>query len=223
MQMWLDRYLRWLAPGESVDRTATRMALLSSPPTTKAKSQTFWDQLKDETDAQILLDRMLKDGPPPIDATSTDYPPQISRVFWELPYEQQLQKLLDLGTLRPILEEYASETDRTKFWSKYSRIMLEDVALEHLVPDPDGPIDASSLDEATVAEFGIGPNDRFRIETVPWGQDTEGTPASRRARDLYRAWNWHKASRARYEERLYRLGKLGLLYNRDEDGNDRKY
>ena len=49
-----------------------------------------------------------------------------------------------------------------------------------------------------------------------YGTDEYGELASERARELYRAWNRQKAGRARYEEALFKHGKLGLQYKEDD-------
>ena len=48
------------------------------------------------------------------------------------------------------------------------------------------------------------------MEMIKYGTDEFGTARSQRARMLYRAWNELKAGRARYEETMFKKGKLGL-------------
>lgn len=93
--------------------------------------------------------------------------------------------------------------------------------MEHLVPDPDGPIGLDDLssdvrDEMSrewTPESGLAASDgepRFAIRMVAYGTDEYGSARSERAREMYRLWNEHKANRARFEEQLFKKGYLGL-------------
>jgi len=217
-----------------VDFDATREALLNEPPRTRDASDTFFSRVQDETEAEILLDHLTSlptedeqqqqqqqqqqqaDTNADLD-TDTQ---QAFTAFLKMPRTQQLQHLLNLGTLRPVLDEYSPESDRVKFMEHYSEILLEGIELEHLVSDPDGTITGRDIgDEALLSDVagGRGEDDakeaRFRIEMLAYGTDSFGTKKSERARALYRAWNVHKAGRAKYEEFLYKSGKIRL-----EDG-----
>ena len=128
-----------------------------------------------------------------------------------MPYKMQLQKLISLGTLRPVLDEYAKESDRASFIQKYGEILLEGIEIEHLVPDPEGPISINDLgDKLIIRKEDMEKGDRFAIKMIPYGSDDFGTSRSERARALYRAWNIQKAGRANYEEHLFKTKKIGL-------------
>lgn len=145
-----------------------------------------------------------------------------------VPFEVQLDKLVNMGTLRPILDEYASEKDRTSFLEKYTHVFLEGMEMEHLVPDPDGPIglddlslelrDELSKEWTPSTNLSVGSGDRqrprFAIRMIAYGSDEYGTTRSERARELFRLWNEHKANRARFEEALFKKGYLKV----EEDG-----
>ena len=90
--------------------------------------------------------------------------------------------------------------------------------MEHLVPDPDGPIGLDDLssdvrDEMSrewTPESGLAASDgepRFAIRMVSYGTDectlgeSEGNVPS---------LDEHKANRARFEEQLFKKGYLGL-------------
>jgi hypothetical protein len=201
-----------------VDMIATRKALLSSPPLDKDESDKFWRQVRDETDAEILLQSMRKKGAPsPQGYTGVKRKAREAfELFQRLPYEVQLQKLVDLGTLRPIMDEYTSESERIKFLARYGEKLMEGVEMEHLVPDPEGPIRGEELGKWG-EENGIGKDERFRMSMVKYGTDEFGTGSSDRARELYHAWNTHKAGRARFEEIMFKSGRLGLRYNLDKE------
>jgi len=238
---WMTKYIELVTPNSNdddnnknrgmsrVDHNATRDALLSEPPRTRDESDTFWSRVQDETEAEILLDH-LTSNPPTSTTTDDSAVESTSRVayeaFLQMPHAQQLRHLINLGTLRPILDEYASESDRLKFMERYGGILLEGVELEHLVSDPNGTITAQDIgDEALLqgadgsngSEEGsgggkkkVGKDARFSIEMISYGTDEFGRKRSERARALYRAWNEQKAGRAKYEEFLYKSGKIPL-------------
>ena len=188
----------------------TRKALLASPPQSREESDLFWDKICDETAAEIFLQQLLsekKDSKDVSSSSSTLHP------FWQLDYSQQLERLVNLGAIREIADEYAKESDRGKFLARYGDYLLEGLELDHLVSNPAGPIRGSDLGEELMKKYKISPNERFHLESIPYGTDEFGTQASSRARDIYRAWNKLKAGRAHYEEKLFQKGLLGLSYN----------
>eukprot|EP00934_Nitzschia_sp_Nitz4_P009095 Nitzschia sp. Nitz4//scaffold40_size135432//90735//92741//NITZ4_003254-RA/size135432-snap-gene-0.131-mRNA-1//-1//CDS//3329551249//9085//frame0 len=209
---WLHDYVEALTPESSlgtVDMEGTRNALLSSPPQTKEDSDKFWENVRDETAAEILLQQLLS-------AKNVEGDKSSSHPFWELDYKYQLERLVQLGAIRDIADEYASENDRAKFMARYGDYLLEGVELDHLVADPTGPIRGSDLGESLQKHYNIGPSDRFRLEKMAFGSDSFGTEASKKARDMFRAWNKFKAGRAHYEERMFKRGLLGLSYESTE-------
>jgi hypothetical protein len=181
----------------------TRTALLSSPPQSKEDSDSFWNQIRDETAAEVFLQQLL-DSKSAVDDSSNP--------FWQLEYAQQLERLVNLGAIREIADEYGKESDRSKFMTRYGDYLLEGIDFDHLVADPTGPIRGSDLGERLMKHYQIGSNDRFRLEQIPYGTDEFDTEASQRGRDVYRAWNKLKAGRAHYEEKLFQRGLLGLTY-----------
>ena len=62
------------------------------------------------------------------------------------------------------------------------------------------------LDEQEMADKDA----RYSIKMIPYGTDEFGTTRNERARALHRAWNIQKAGKARYEEYLFKTGKVGL-------------
>ena len=133
-----------------VDLPATREALLNAPPISRQESQAFWSNLQDEQDAVDLLERMRRDGPPP---TARNL---LQTSFWELSHKDQLDQLLNLGAIRPLLEEYTKESDRRAFLQKYGDILLTGVPLEHLVPDPEGSIGLEELQQVVQDQYTQG-------------------------------------------------------------------
>jgi len=242
---WMTKYIELVTPNSNdndnnnrnmsrVDHDATRDALLSEPPRTRDESDTFWSRVQDETEAEILLDHLTSNPPSTTTTTTTGNTGgddstvetksrEAYEAFLQMPHAQQLRHLINLGTLRPILDEYASESDRLKFMERYGGILLEGVELEHLVSDPNGTITAQDIgDEALLQADGsngseegggkkkVGKDARFSIEMISYGTDEFGRKRSERARALYRAWNEQKAGRAKYEEFLYKSGKIPL-------------
>jgi hypothetical protein len=183
---------------------ATRVALLSVPPQSKEDSDKFWESVRDETAAELFLQKMLSSK-----SVEGD-----SHPFWQLDYPLQVERLVQLGCIREIADEWASDSDRSRFLSRYGDYLLEGVELDHLIPDPQGPIRGSDLSDRLQKHHGIQPTDRFRLEKVGYGTDEFGTEASQRARALYKAWNQFKAGRAHYEEKMFQRGILGLTYEK---------
>ena len=232
--MWMKRYVATLSSEAEkrqersmnqtnrrdmmIDYDATRIALLADPPVSAEESNEFWNQLQDESMVEILLDNMIEDGPPPGASI-------LHESFWELPRKTQLHQLLNLGAVRPLLDEYTKETDRLRFLRRYGDAILTGVPLEHLVPDPAGPIKASDLSRELVSSLRIGEQERFRLEKLPYqglanvNDRQRQQDAFEKSRLLYKAWNEHKSGRARYEEKLFQTGRLGLRYNDELDIN----
>ncbi len=201
---------------------ATRNALLSEPPLSRSESKSFWSQVQDEADAEILLHSLREKGLPPT-PTDTEKESDIERkvreeleIFLSLPYDTQLRQLINLGTLQPILDEYYEESDRLKFMSKYGQMLLEGMEIEHLVLDPiNGHITLNDIGGGNVADFfgkgdRVDSNSKFSIKKMEYGTDEYGWKRSERARMLYRVWNMHKAGRARYAESQFKKGKMPL-------------
>ena len=141
-----------------------------------------------------------------------------------MPYEHQLQKLVNMGSIRPILDEYIEESDRQDFLEKYSSIFLEGLELECLIPDPNGPIALEDIGPDLREEFAAlhSQDQRFRIEKVAYETDEFGTERAQRARDLYRLWNEHKSNRARFEEAMFRKGFMNLEEKKDAGKKKKK-
>ena len=202
---WLQTFVSSLVPESSLEQVnleETRRNILASPPQTKESANEFWNGLRDETSAEVFLQDLLSSN----DEGSSKHP------FFELEYSQQLDRLVNLGTIGEIANEYASEADRSKFLSRYGDYLLEGVNFDHLVLDPNGSIQGSDLGPQLLETYNINKSDRFSLQKIPYGADEFGTDASGRARSLYRAWNRLKAGRANYEEKLFQRGRLGLQY-----------
>jgi hypothetical protein len=208
LQTWLQSYVIALVPESSigaVDLEETRKNLLESPPLTRDSSNEFWNSIRDDTSAEVFLHTLLRDKD-----DNSDHP------FWSLDYSTQLERLVNLGSIGEIANEYASEADRSKFLSRYGDYLLEGVRFDHLVMDPNGPILGSELGQHLQVKYKINQSDRFSLRKIHYGEDDFGTEASARARSLYRAWNKFKAGRANYEEKLFQRKRLGLKYEKDE-------
>lgn len=188
---------------DKVDMEGTRKALLASPPQSKEDSDHFWESIRDETAAEIFLQQMLS-------AKNVDG--MESHPFWQLEYSKQLERLVALGSIREIADEYSTDSDRSRFLARYGDYLLEGLELDHLVPDPQGPIRGLDLSDRLRKHHGIAATDRFRLEKLAYGTDAFDTEAAQRARVLYKAWNVFKTGRAHYEEKLFQRGLLGLTY-----------
>lgn len=205
-QSWLEEYVGALATdshASEVDMVGTRNALLSAPPRSQDDSNVFWESIRDETAAAVFLQELYSEK------NDSSHP------FWQLKYEQQLERLVELGSIREIADEYSKESDRSLFLSRYGDYLLEGLELDHLVPDPTGAIRGNDLGDALMKKYKVAPSDRFRLKRIKYGTDEFGTTASERARDISRSWNMWKTRRAHYEEKLFQKGLLGLSYSKE--------
>lgn len=233
---WIEVYVAALYPeadASTVDKEATRNSLLSERPIDSKKTKDFWSKVRTETEAELFLrdyrtsaQEKLQSLKEATTLTEEDKTTQSELdAILSVPFDTQLEKLVKMGTLRPILDDYAPASERKSFFEKYSPIFLEGLEMEHLVPDPDGPIglddinlelrNTLSKEWTPSSEMGAGGQEpRFAIRKVAYGTDEFGTSRAERARELYRLWNEHKANRARFEEALFKRGYLGVK----EDG-----
>jgi len=220
---WMEKYISTLSSDSSssdIDMEATRKALLSQPPIDSDSSKDFWTKIRTETEAENFLQdyrtraekklSTLRDSSSSLSDADKALQEELQAIL-SVPYKHQLHKLVNMGSLRPILDEYTNNSDRQNFLEKYSSIFLEGLELEYLVPDPHGPIALEDLGpnlREEYAELYSSPREdiRFRIDKMTYGTDEYGTERAQRARDLYRMWNEHKSERARFEEALFRKG-----------------
>jgi hypothetical protein len=202
---WLKNYVEILQGDDldDIDWAATRDALLAIPPTTEDESQEFWDSIRDQTQAEIFLENLSPNG------NDDSLQP-----FWNLSYAEKVRRMTALGSLRPILDEYADPEQRRAFLDRHADKLLEGLDLEHIVQDPNGPITGSDLQKLSSVD-DVDASDRFSIRKLPYGSDEKG-------RLLLKEWNLYKANRARYEELLFKQGKLGLRYNDRKNGVKKK-
>ena len=190
---WLrNEYVAQVMPGPpgEIDFAATRAALLADPPIdSRAESDAFWGALQDERTAQAWLEQHDGEHLPAAAA------PWIPTGFWKVPKSEQLERILNLGALRPLLDEYATPTGRAAFLQEHLATLLTGVPMEHFVRDESGPIEASEIGEK---------EGRYSMEKQAYGES---------ATAILQAWNQQKAGRAKYEERLFQTGRLGLRYS----------
>jgi len=220
-EVWMNRYVSTVVreTDEEIDVDATRTALLSGPPTTREENEALFSHLQDEAEAEIFLQSLksptdlMKEG----NFEGTDM--EAYQAFWNLPYNTKLERLVQLGTLRPLWDEYTTESERTKFLARHSEKLLEGVELEHLVPDPDGAITADDMPANMAKQQGVDADQTYSIKMIPYGTDEYGTAQNEKARMLYQAWNTHKVNRAQYEEKMFKQGKLGLRYSKTTKDN----
>eukprot|EP00534_Pseudo-nitzschia_fraudulenta_P009889 CAMPEP_0201151590 /NCGR_PEP_ID=MMETSP0851-20130426/12478_1 /ASSEMBLY_ACC=CAM_ASM_000631 /TAXON_ID=183588 /ORGANISM="Pseudo-nitzschia fraudulenta, Strain WWA7" /LENGTH=647 /DNA_ID=CAMNT_0047428473 /DNA_START=26 /DNA_END=1969 /DNA_ORIENTATION=+ len=202
---WLETFVSAQVPESSlgsVDLDETRKNILEGPPQRKEDADEFWDSIRDETSAEIFLQTLLDENT----KKSSDHP------FYELDYQTQLQRLVNLGTIREVVNDYATEAERSKFLTRFGDYLLEGVQFDHLVPDAFGPISGSDLGQHLQEKYKIKPEERFSLKKATSGEDHFNSKAAKNARALFMAWNKLKAGRAHYEEKLFQKGLLGLSY-----------
>jgi len=157
------------------------------------QSRALWANLADETSAQIFLDKMLNTKP----TTSSSSDAYSS--FFQLPYQEQLKRLVTVGTLRPVFDEYITENDFNTFWEDYKDTLLDGIPMEFLVKDRNGSITAEDIGE-TGAE-------KYKVREEIYGK---GDEKLKRQERVYDAFGHFKALRAEYEEKLFKEGSLPL-------------
>ena len=237
---WIEKYVSILYPDANagtIDKEATRISLLSERPIDDEKTKDMWSKVGNETDAEIFLKDYRAHAEEQLtklwaeESLSDDNKQSVTELeaILAVPFDIQLDKLVNMGTLRPILDDYCPGKERKSFLDKYAHLFLEGLEMEHLVPDPDGPIGLDDLGDNLRGEMskewtpssGLGGTGgqapRFSIRMVAYGTDEYGTSRAERARELYSLWNEHKAKRAKFEEKLFKKGYLRL----EEDGKPR--
>lgn len=233
---WIEKYVSILYPeadAGSVDKEATRNSLLSERPTDSSKTKEFWNNVRTQSEAELFLQDYRAAAQDRLNSMDeahllTDEGAKMQtelEMILSVSFDVQLEKIVNMGTLRPILDDYAPGKERTTFLEKYAPIFLEGLEMEHLVPDPDGPIGVDDLSSDMRDELSAewttssglaaadGSEPRFAIQMVAHGTDEFGTARAERARALYQLWNEHKANRARFEESLFKKGYLPLREN----------
>jgi len=203
---WLESLVSAQVPESSascVDLEETRKNILETPAQGKEEADDFWDSLRDETSAEVLLQSLLE-----VRTNSGSKHP-----FYELEYKTQLERLVNLGTIREIANEYATEAERSKFLTRFGDYLLEGVQFHHLISDLSGPITGSDLGQHLQEKYDINSEDRFSLKKVLYGEEDFNSETSKNARKLYMAWNKLKTGRAHYEEKLFQKGLLGLSYS----------
>ena len=209
MKSWLEVFVSEQIPESSlgsVDLEETRRNILESPALGKEEADKFWDSLRDETSAEVFLQSLLEEN---IEKGS-------NHPFFELEYTTQLQRLVNLGTIREIANEYVTEAERSKFLTRYGDYLLEGVQFHHLIPNSSGPIVGSDLGQHLQEKYNIHAEDRFSLKKAVYGEEDFNTETSRNARKLYMEWNKLKAGRAHYEQKLFQKGLLGLTYEQKD-------
>eukprot|EP00532_Pseudo-nitzschia_australis_P007800 CAMPEP_0168174496 /NCGR_PEP_ID=MMETSP0139_2-20121125/6538_1 /TAXON_ID=44445 /ORGANISM="Pseudo-nitzschia australis, Strain 10249 10 AB" /LENGTH=662 /DNA_ID=CAMNT_0008092657 /DNA_START=130 /DNA_END=2118 /DNA_ORIENTATION=- len=201
---WLETFVASQVPESSISRVdleETRKNILETPPQQKEEADDFWNSISDETSAEVFLQSLLQEN-----KIGSEHP------FFDLDYQTQLERLVNLGAIRELANEYATEAGRSKFLTRYGDYLLEGVQFDHLIPDSSGPIVGSDLGKHLQEKYDIDPSDRFSLKKVRFGTEGFESNASKNARMLFMAWNQFKAGRAHYEEQLFKKGLLGLSY-----------
>lgn len=92
-----------------------------------------------------------------------------------------MQKLVDLGTLYPVIDECISKTDHVHFLQKHSEKLLEGVELECSIKDPkNGSIKASDMCQQWMEKINVNKDDRFSIKIMPHRINEFGTTSAER-------------------------------------------
>lgn len=189
----------------SVDLEETRKNILQAAPLNADDENKFWNSICDETSAELFLQSLYAK-----DVNKSRHP------FWSLDYKSQLERLVNLGSIGELANEYSTEADRSKFLTQYGHYILEGMQFDHLLPDPSGPIFGSDLGFHLQEKYSIDSGDRFRLKKISYGNENFDSSSLCYARMIYKEWNKLKVGRAHYEEKLYKKGLLGLTYEQSQ-------
>mmetsp|Transcript_16851 Transcript_16851/g.24667 ORF Transcript_16851/g.24667 Transcript_16851/m.24667 type:complete len:643 (+) Transcript_16851:147-2075(+) len=224
---WLIDYVASLTTGDEgpVDLNETRYQILSEPYFSPEQSETMWNTLADDTDAEILLQELLENSNELLaNESGGDW-----KIFMELSYEEQLNKLKRIGKLRPIHDDaypsssWGNENKQgvDEFVGDNIDIFREGVVVEDITPDLEGSITAKDLYHGLPVD-----ENRFAYKTVSLGMsEKEKKDAERIAEHdlvLYKAWAKYHANRKNIEEELFREGLIGLRRNEGNDKSNKK-
>jgi hypothetical protein len=211
---WSRRFMEILGVDKnSISYEDFREALLQDEPLEEDISNQFWDTLTEATSPEDIDFSHVSSN---VIAVAQRYGIVVTR-------GTTTQDLWNLAALRPLLDEYYPIDERDAFLTKYGDILLEGIPLEHLkvLNDPSSTTGAA-MQAAGVPVLSL---------PAPWSSRLPTTArihlqnlAYRRTvdDDLYALWKEHKAGRARYEEKLFRTKRLGLVYGQpfDEDKDE---
>jgi len=221
---WLVDYGSTLSsqPGTKLDISKLRKKVLYDIRIPKDDAEELWNGLADETEAEIILNQLRENFAknPPMPREGEDDEERLQReeftTFMQLPFEDQLVQLREIGSLRPMYDESVSDEDRTKFYDDNEEVLLEDVVETNVVPDREGEITDNHLG---LPVKGV----RYKLQKLMHGQygseESGSAQVIAQERALYQAWGEYKRMKANHEEYLFREGKLGLEYENPEDAH----
>ena len=197
-----------------VDLEETRNALLADPPFYQDQSDNFWDAIRDESAVEEYVEKLAQQY---ADEEDIEDPSMVD--FLRLPKKTQVERLMQLSTLRPVLDEYTPETKRTAWMLRYGQQFLQDVKVEHFVLDPvEGTITGEQVMNVLGEDVeGIVKDGLYRVDMVPFGmleEENNATIAKAQA-GVRELWQRHKSGRAEYEERMFKRSLLGVRYGDD--------
>lgn len=224
-----QRYKTWLVDyastlpaqsGVKLDVIDLKKKVLYDIRLSEDKTDDLWNGLADETEAEIILNQLRENFAknPPLPKEGEDNEERLQReeftAFMQLPFEDQLVQLREIGSLRPMYDESVSDEDRNKFYQDNEEVLLESVVETRVVPNREGKITDNHL--------GLPPKGlRYKLQKVVHGEygseETGSAQVIAQERALYQAWGEYKRMKANHEEFLFREGKLGLEYENPED------
>ena len=193
---WSRRYMEVL----NIDKNAVsfedfKESILADLPLDQESSAAFWDA--------------ISKGDPGSDGYASMSLEQRSVAARYCVDPNNPKALWNLAALRPLLDEYYPEEDREVFLDKYADILLEGVPLKHVVVSDEGA-PSSSLPPSWAKTFPAGA--RVQLMNLAYRRTLN---EAGQVNDPYFYWKEHKVGRARYEEKLFRSKRLGLLYGQD--------
>lgn len=219
---WLVDYASTLPAqsGVKLDVIDLKKKVLYDIRLSEDKTDDLWNGLADETEAEIILNQLRENFAknPPLPKEGEDNEERLQReeftAFMQLPFEDQLVQLREIGSLRPMYDESVSDEDRNKFYQDNEEVLLESVVETRVVPNREGKITDNHL--------GLPPKGlRYKLQKVVHGEygseETGSAQVIAQERALYQAWGEYKRMKANHEEFLFREGKLGLEYENPED------
>mmetsp|Transcript_32971 Transcript_32971/g.75943 ORF Transcript_32971/g.75943 Transcript_32971/m.75943 type:complete len:495 (-) Transcript_32971:95-1579(-) len=163
---WVFNYANALRPendgNAKFDLESIPYQVLATQPISAEKREELWSTLSDETDSEILLQKILKKPRPVARPNETDVERKNREeylTFLEMPREEQLYQMRALGATRALYDERISLKEKINFIQQHEDVLgggiTADYYLDYEDVDSDMPTqwDAAAGKHKVVVEF----------------------------------------------------------------------
>jgi len=220
---WLREYALMLPSHKEQGIDQLRKDVLYNFYIPKEESNALWVALSDPTESEIILSQLkqayetTKSQPKEGESEDEKLQRLEFEAFMNLPFEEQIKQLRELGAMRPLFDETVSSEELSNFIKDNEEVLLEGMEEISITPARDGNIRETDLG---LPQKGI----RYQLKKMIHGQYESEHTSSRKClaqeRALYKAWGQYRKMKANHEEYLFRQGLLGLEYKNKADSID---